>query len=284
MVTDKKYHFPSNTLTTTQNFIATTWQHAKSIANPQYLNITSLATLSPHVILTLKPFSMPKQHNSNTLSTTLSHWFKTNICKFVVLQMLAQNGQSLHLEFHWTGHLHYHGTFTSWQPWMHVSSVKKIENNISLQLSLKSDWRNPPVRKHRAVFVSSVLFNRLQPIDFSLDRLSLDRPSRCLLRRGSEALLLMFFYDRDRFDTMRLFGARRHLQTVLHVTRCGVAATPGGRERNEKRAAKNTKQKRLFSWLNLLRNHPITGSAEFVCGEIPVTDWHSCGSSVAVIC
>lgn len=89
---------------------------------------------------------------------------------------------------------------------------KNKKENIYVQCktmspSLKSNWQNPPLQKHWAAFVSSVLFNRLQPIDFCLDRFSLGRPSQCGLQWGLEMLLLRFFiFSRlNRFDTMQLF-------------------------------------------------------------------------------
>lgn len=131
--------------------------------------------------------------------------------------MLAQDGQSLHLEFHWACYLHYYGAFSVYWPshglrlymactyacviecWIHVRWKNKKEN-VSVQCktvfqSSKSNWQNPPVQKHRSAFVSSVLFNRLQPIDFCLYRFSLSRPSQCGLQRGSEMLLSSLFFS-----------------------------------------------------------------------------------------
>lgn len=132
--------------------------------------------------------------------------------------MLAQDGQSLHMEFHWTCHLHYYGVFSIYWPFhglflilcgTYMSACERMLNacvrwknkkeNISVQCetvspSLKSNWQNPLLQKHWAAFVSSVLFNRLQAIDFCLDRFSLGRPSQCGLQRGSEMLLLTFFF------------------------------------------------------------------------------------------
>ncbi len=116
---------------------------------------------------------------------------------------------------------------------------KNKKENVSVQdktvsQSLKSNWQNPPVQKHWAAFVSSVLFNRLQPIDFCLDRFSLGRPSQCSLLRGSEMLLLrlFFFCLGDRFDTMRLFQcgirAQHYPQMILSraLSSYGVETAP----------------------------------------------------------
>lgn len=107
-------------------------------------------------------------------------------------------------------YVHYLPTFTClkivYGMYMRVCTLFrwKKKENVSVQCktvsrSLKSNWQNPPVQKHWAAFVSSVLFNRLQPIDFCLDRFSLGRPSQCALQRGSEMLLLRLFFSQGSF-------------------------------------------------------------------------------------
>lgn len=156
----------------------------------------------------------------------------------------------------------------------------KKKENVSVQCktvsrSLKSNWQNPPVQKHWAAFVSSVLFNRLQPIDFCLDRFSLGRPSQCALQRGSEMLLLrLFFFSGIVLIRCGFFNVALEHNIILKWYSAGRFQATGSRQplgmRIEETAmSNNTNQKRILSRFNLLRRWLMT-LTDFVCREMPV--------------